>query len=276
MRGRPGRFPFAPKGRAVDTTPIEQVSFVFLDVETTGLSARKGDRIVEICARRIRGGSLEAELDTLVDPTREIPAEATRVHGIDASALEGAPTEAEAVVRMAPLFEGAVMVAHNARFDRGFVEDALTRNGHSSPAIEPIDTLAISRRLWIAHPDGHSLGALAGRLGIENRAPHRARGDVGVLIDAWPLLLEAIDRERRPLTCLGDLRAFLEGRCERETALHASEVERPLAIRYLAERAEVRDALLERFDVDGDTLAAEIEGEPRRLRFSKVLRAWLG
>ena len=260
----------------MDAIPLEQVNFVFLDVETTGLSARKGDRIVEICARRIRGGRLEAELDTLVDPAREIPIAATRVHGIDKTMLAGAPTEPETLARLRPLLDGAVMVAHNAPFDRGFIDDASTRHGHPPLEVEPIDTLAISRRLWIAHPDGHSLGALAARLGILNRSAHRARGDVGVLLDAWPLLLEAVDRERRPLRSLGDLRGFLEGRCERETALHASEVERPLAIRYLAERARVRDVLLGRFKVDGDTLVADIEGQRRRVRFSRVLRAWLG
>ncbi len=252
--------------------PLHQVPLVFLDVETTGLSPRKGDRMVEICARRLRGGALEAELDTLVDPGREIPAEASRIHGIDAAAVAGAPGEAEVVARLDALLRGAVLVAHNAPFDRFFVDDALRRQGRAALAREPLDTLAMSRRLWLGARGGHSLGALARRLGIVNPAPHRAAGDVQVLIEAWPRLLEAIDSERRPLTCLGDLEGFVQGRCERETARHAAAEGHALGIVYLAARGRIREAVLERFEVAGDELVAG-RLEAGRLAFARVLRA---
>ena len=178
-----GRESFDPQ------TPLDRLPLAFLDLETTGLSASRGDRMVEICVRRMQGGRLLRELNTRVQPGRPIPPAATRIHGLDAAALAGAPTEAEVVRQLPDLLAGAVVVAHNAGFDLSFINDALHRHSLPAPPRPLIDTLAFSRRLWPQPELRHTLAAMAERLGVRNAAPHRAYGDVQVLIAAWPLLL---------------------------------------------------------------------------------------
>jgi DNA polymerase-3 subunit epsilon len=191
-------------------TPIESLPLAFLDLETTGLAAARGDRMVEICVRRMRGTTAlpELELNTLVQPGRSVPPEVSRIHGLDDAALVDAPPEAQVVRLLPELLAGAIIVAHNAPFDLSFIDDALHRHGLPAPVRPTIDTLTFSRRLWPAPDLRHTLAALAQRLRVRNPAPHRAHGDVQVLIAAWPLLLSAARREVE-LHSYADLQDYL-------------------------------------------------------------------
>ncbi len=102
---------------------------VFFDLETTGLDPAE-DRIVELAAVRMRPDGRMDLFDTLVDPRVPIPREATRVHGIDAAAVHGAPCFGDLVPRVSELLEGADLAGYNVlRFDVPLLQAELDRAG---------------------------------------------------------------------------------------------------------------------------------------------------
>ena len=106
--------------------PLEQAPFVVFDLETTG--ARPGvSRIGEIGAVRLHGFEQVGEFERLVDPGVPVPSTITRITGIQTRDLRGAPRIARALPPFLEFAEGAVLVAHNARFDVGFVDAELSR-----------------------------------------------------------------------------------------------------------------------------------------------------
>src|SRR5262249_12296931 len=123
--------------------PVEEAPFALVDLEMTGLDTDK-DRVIEICVERQKGGRTVGRLETLVDPGQVDFA--TDVHGIDRSALVGAPSFDRVADRVLELFEGAVPVAHAASWDIAFLESELAHAGR--PARFPffLDTLTLSRR----------------------------------------------------------------------------------------------------------------------------------
>jgi DNA polymerase-3 subunit epsilon len=149
---------------------------VFLDVETTGLSAWFGDRICEIAILRSRGDEVLASFDTLVNPERRISPGASRVNGLTDQDLIGAPLFSEIAPQVEILLGDAVIVAHNAPFDLGFVRSELGRLGKSLPSVEVIDTLQLARQHF--HFPSNGLQAIADALDIERSTAHRAMADV--------------------------------------------------------------------------------------------------
>jgi DNA polymerase III subunit epsilon len=95
---------------------------IFLDTETTGLSPRAGATIVEIAIVDEHGQTL---LDTLIDPRREIPKEAQRIHGISAAMVRGMPTLEAVAPRIREIIAGEELVIYNAAFDTAFFPDRL-------------------------------------------------------------------------------------------------------------------------------------------------------
>ncbi|MCX5831656.1 MAG: 3'-5' exonuclease [Deltaproteobacteria bacterium] len=98
-----------------------QERYVVLDVETTGLSPWKGDRVIEIGAVALEGGTLMAEFNTLIQIPREIPVRASQIHGITDEMLIGQPTPEEVFPALEAFIRDSILVAHNARFDLGFL-----------------------------------------------------------------------------------------------------------------------------------------------------------
>jgi DNA polymerase III subunit epsilon len=149
--------------------------FVAVDVETTGLDPAR-DRVVEIgWARVALGRCVEADA-VLVDPGVPMPAEATRVSGLDDAALRGAPRFADVAARLADACAGAAfVVAWNAPFDRAFLAAEHLRAARSGPRPPWIDPLVFARALL---PDTrHRLFDVARRLRLNHARPHRARDD---------------------------------------------------------------------------------------------------
>jgi DNA polymerase-3 subunit epsilon len=153
--------------------------FVALDLETTGLFAET-DRIVEVGAVRFdRTGRELGRFERLVHPGRPMSPAAQAIHGISDAVLAGAPGAATVL----PVFVAwlgapgtAVLLAHNASFDAGFLGRELARLGHPLPGLRIVDTLAAARRRWPEAPD-HRLETLARRLGLGGDGPHRALAD---------------------------------------------------------------------------------------------------
>ena len=98
-----------------------QERYVVLDVETTGLSPWKGDRVIEIGAVALEDGDLMAEFSTLIQVPRTIPFCASQIHGITDEMLIGQPTPEEIFPALDAFISDSILVAHNARFDLGFL-----------------------------------------------------------------------------------------------------------------------------------------------------------
>jgi len=153
-------------------TPLHLVSFVSVDVETTGLDPRR-DAIVEIGAVRVQNGKIVEEFDTLVACDRSIPYGAFRVHRINAEMLVGKPPPAKALPMLLSFIGDGVPVEHSWKaFDVAFLETALGRP--LAPVC--INTCTLSRRLFPFHRK-HSLDECCRRHQITNTQAHRALSD---------------------------------------------------------------------------------------------------
>lgn len=174
--------------------PLERVVFGVIDLETTGLSPG-ACRILEIGAVALQGSQLIGTFGSLVDVGGPVPSGITALTGIDDALLEGAPCEGDALAALAAFLEQhrvEALVAHNARFDRGFLARAWREHGREPALPEFLCTVRLARTLLEA--PSYSLGALVERLAIPERARHRALGDAEMTAD---LLIELLARARQ-------------------------------------------------------------------------------
>ena len=168
-----------PVATAIQTLPS---SFVVLDTETTGLSARYCE-LVEVAAIRFDwDGQVLDRYETLIDPCCSIPYSATAVHGITDDMVQGKPTVREAVPALFDFLEAepSVLLIHNAGFDLSFLRTAATRVGVLCPQCPVICTLNLARRRLKEMPR-HRLDMLVRSLLGGSGADHRAGGDAEAL-----------------------------------------------------------------------------------------------
>ncbi len=160
---------------------------VLFDTETTGLDPATGDRILEIAAiELVRDLPTARFFHRLIDPERDVPEDATRVHGYARSHLMGKPRFAEIVDEFLEFVGDAKLVAHNAGFDFAFVNAELARL--SLPPLHEgrmIDTLALAKARFPGMPN--SLNALCNRFAIDlsQRTTHNALLDCRLLADVY-------------------------------------------------------------------------------------------
>ena len=156
-------------------------SLVFLDLETTGATA-SFDRITEIGLIEVERGSLVGEWSTLINPQARIPPFIEALTGISNDMVALAPTFAEVAPGLKARLEGKLLVAHNARFDYGFLKQEFRRLDMKF-ASDVVCTVKLSRKLFPGHAR-HNLDSLMERHGVACGARHRALGDARVL---WEL-----------------------------------------------------------------------------------------
>lgn len=173
---------------------LSEISFAFLDTETTGLSPRFGDRMVEIALARFRDGAMENFFTTLLNPERSISPGAARIHGITDRAVRDAPRFREVAPSVRAELQGAVIVAHNAPFDLGFVAQEFRLARLTPPDNLVLDTLTLLRRYFSFR--SNALSRVADALGIERETSHRALADVLTT----RAVFEFIVKELRPHT----------------------------------------------------------------------------
>ena len=161
--------------------------YVVLDLETTGGNATR-DRITEIAAVRIECGVETARWSTLVNPECSIPPFIQSLTGISNAMVEDAPVFAQVAPRLLELLDGAVLVAHNVRFDHGFVINELARMERPLKT-KTLCTVRLSRKLYPQHK-GHGLDAILKRHGLQTQSRHRAMGDVDVVLQ-WLQVAQA-------------------------------------------------------------------------------------
>jgi DNA polymerase III subunit epsilon len=163
---------------------------IVLDVETTGLDASAGHRIIEIgCVEILNRRPSGQKFHRYLNPEREIDAGALAVHGIDLARLQQAPKFAEVASELLTFISGAELIIHNAPFDVGFLDAELGRLPGEARKIaalcKVLDTLALARSLHPGQRNG--LDALCKRYSVDNskRELHGALLDAGILVDVY-------------------------------------------------------------------------------------------
>jgi DNA polymerase-3 subunit epsilon len=156
--------------------PLEAARFVVVDLETTGLRPGQA-RICEIGAVRVEGLTPAGTFETLVDPGTRLPAIISSLTGILDADLVGAPGPAAAVRRFLEFAGDAVLVAHNARFDVGFLNREVEHLTGRRLAVPVVDTVGLARRLLAGRVARASLASLSYFFGTSAQPCHRALPD---------------------------------------------------------------------------------------------------
>lgn len=178
-------------------TPFAEVSFLVVDVETTGVSAWSGDRVTEVAAVLVKGGEVHEAFSSLVNPGRPISSFITQLTGISDAMVRDAPRFGEIAGELAQHVVGRVFVAHNARFDWNFLAAEYTRVARApldSLTGDQLCTVRLARK-FLSHLPRRNLDAVAHHYGVEIQGRHRALGDARAT--AYVLLGLLKDAERR-------------------------------------------------------------------------------
>ncbi len=170
-------------------TPLSQVTFVVVDLETTGGSAAECG-ITEVGAVKVRGGEVLGEFQTLVHPGQSIPAFIALLTGISDPMVAAAPRLASVLPAFLEFSAGCVLVAHNAAFDMSFLRAACERTGHPWPRPTVVDTVLLARQLLPREEvRDHKLSSLARHFGSPTTPDHRALTDARATVDVLHALL---------------------------------------------------------------------------------------
>lgn len=170
-------------------TPLSEVTFVVVDLETTG-GTPGTSAITEIGAVKVRGGEVLGEFQTLVDPGGPVPAFIATLTGITSSMVAGAPRIEQVLPSFLEFVRGAVLVAHNAAFDVGFLRAAARQHGYEWPGNQVVDTVALARRAVTRDEvPNHRLGTLAAHFRATVTPNHRALADARATVDVLHALL---------------------------------------------------------------------------------------
>lgn len=164
----------------------------FVDIETTG-SHFDRDRITEIGIKTLANDEITT-WERLLDPQAFIPQNIQRLTGISPSMVAGQPSFAELADELKKELEGKIFVAHNARFDYGFIKASFKRIGiEFKPKV--LCTVKLSRLLFPDQPR-HNLDTIISAHGLKVSARHRALGDADLLLQFWRVCELKIGREK--------------------------------------------------------------------------------
>lgn len=196
-----------------DDVSLRETTFVVVDLETTGGRTKTTgdtppDAITEIGAVKVRGGAVLGEFATLVDPQRSIPPQVVQLTGITTAMVRDAPT-IDAVLPMFLEFAGdAVLVAHNAGFDVGFLRAAAQRCDIAWARPRVLCTVRLARRV-LSREEAPSvrLAALARLFAVTTQPTHRALDDARATVDVLHALIERVGNQG--VHTYADLRSYL-------------------------------------------------------------------
>ena len=169
--------------------PLSGVTFVVVDLETTGASPAACE-ITEIGAVKLRGGECLGRFQTLVNPGVAIPPEITYLTGITDAMVGPAPLIEPVLASFAEFLGDAVVVGHNVRFDLGFIEAVRRRQEQPKLDNPVVDTVALARRLVREEVRDCRLGTLARHFRLDHQPTHRALDDALATGELLHLLLE--------------------------------------------------------------------------------------
>jgi DNA polymerase-3 subunit epsilon len=194
-----GQLSFADVDALADLS-LRDTTFVVVDLETTGGRAtgdgHNVDAITEIGAVKVRGGAVLGELATLIDPGRSIPPQIVALTGITSAMVCDAPKIDSVLPAFLVFSRGAVLVAHNAGFDIGFLRAAAERCQIAWPRPPVLCTVRLARRV-LTRDEAPSvrLSALARLFGAATTPTHRALDDARATVDVLHGLIERVGNQ---------------------------------------------------------------------------------
>ncbi|TFV60580.1 DEDD exonuclease domain-containing protein [Mycobacterium sp. PS03-16] len=194
----------------MEAVSLRETTFVVVDLETTGGRAcgDHPDAITEIGAVKVRGGTVLGELATLVDPGRSIPSQIVALTGITTAMVCAAPRIESVLPAFLEFSRGAVLVAHNAGFDIGFLRAAAEQCQLTWPRPPVLCTVKLARRV-LTREEAPSvrLSALAQLFNATTTPTHRALDDARATVDVLHGLIERVGNQG--VQTYTDLRAYL-------------------------------------------------------------------
>lgn len=167
-------------------------SYTFVDIETTGCNPRL-DRIIEIAAIKISKQKISQEFHTLVNPRCYLPKEITAITGITQAEVEQAPIFEDIAGQIDEILRDSIFVAHNVRFDYGFLRQEYNRLGMSM-RLRQLCTVKLSRKLFPQYRR-HNLDAIIERFGFPVQFRHRAFDDANIILKFFQKLPEIFSEE---------------------------------------------------------------------------------
>jgi DNA polymerase-3 subunit epsilon len=221
------------------STPLIDVTFAVLDLETTGLSPTD-DRITEVGVVKSRAGEVLGEFSTLVNPGRAVPSAVSAVTGITDHMVSARPPIEAVLPALVEFLRGTVLVAHNATFDTRFLAATLERHAYPPLALPVLDTAAIARRVLRDEVRNCRLATLAAHVRSRTVPEHRALPDARATLDVLHHLLERAGS--LGATTLEELQAYATStsdRAYRKIDLVRDAPAAPGVYRFLDERDEV-------------------------------------
>lgn len=187
---------------------MAEIPICVVDCETTGLSAAKGDRMVELSIIRYEGGTVTHRFSSLLNPQRDIPYFATEVHGISYWEVLGAPLFCDVADQVGTLLDGCVIVAHNAEFDLDFLNAELVRVGRKPWHGYAICTLQMARKLY--GRKNNKLADVAKFLEVPVDGEHRAGADTETTLAIYQRMIDAVQqRDAGRVLTLGAIKGVL-------------------------------------------------------------------
>jgi len=173
-------------------TPLRDVTFVVVDLETTG-GRTQDSGITEIGAVKVRGGEVLGELQSLVNPGHPVPAFVARLTGITSAMVATAPPIELVLPSFLEFARDCVLVAHNAPYDVGFLKAACERLGYPWPGFPVVDTVPLARRVVTRdEARNHRLATLAALFRARVAPEHRALSDARATVDVLHGLFERL------------------------------------------------------------------------------------
>ena len=198
---------------AADEVSLRETTFVVVDLETTGgrtnsTETAPADAITEIGAVKVRGGVVLGEFATLVDPQRSIPPQIVQLTGITTAMVSDAPTIDSVLPMFLEFARGAVLVAHNAGFDIGFLRAAAQRCDIAWHRPQVLCTVRLARRV-LSREEAPSvrLASLARLFAVTTQPTHRALDDARATVDVLHALIERVGNQG--VHTYSDLRSYL-------------------------------------------------------------------
>lgn len=183
---------------------LKEDTYVVFDVETTGLSAVH-DEIIELAAVKVKNGEIIDRFESFVNPHRPLSATITELTSITDDMVKDAPDLDEVLPDYLDFIDGTVLVAHNARFDMGFLQAGAKKIGREPVTNPVIDTLELGRLLY-PRLKNHRLNTLCKQFDIDLTQHHRAIYDAeatGYLL--WKMLDDCVERGLARLDQLNQL-----------------------------------------------------------------------
>jgi DNA polymerase III subunit epsilon len=220
-------------------TPLIDVTFAVLDLETTGLNPAT-DRITEVGVVKARGGQVLGEFSTLVHPGCSVPPAITAITGITDHMLADRPPIEAVLPALIEFLRGSVLVAHNAPFDTRFLSATLQRHAYPPLDVPVVDTAAVARRILRDEVRNCRLSTLAAHARSPTTPEHRALPDARATLDVLHMLLERAGS--LGATTLEDLQAYARStsdRAYRRIHLVRDAPAAPGVYRFLDARGEV-------------------------------------